>query len=84
LPIHTMRKGETVSLAGFRFFKYPINNVSMSFKTETSELFKGALPSVGALVPKKLDKKTSVMHVIKLNKAYACLSVGLLRLAPRT
>jgi hypothetical protein len=58
LPIHTMQKGETISLAGFRFFKHPINNVSMSFKTETGELFKAQMLSIGALVPTKLDKPT--------------------------
>lgn len=58
LPIHTMQKGEMVSLAGFRFFRHPIHDVTMSFKTETGELFKGTLSSIGALVPTKLDKKT--------------------------
>jgi len=65
LPIHTMRKGETVSLAGFRFFRYPINNVTLTFRTETNELFKGRLGSIGALVPTKPDKKTldDVKHI---------------------
>jgi hypothetical protein len=58
LRLHTMQKGETVSLAGFRFFRYLINNVTMNFKTETGELFKSKLSTIGALVPTKLDKKT--------------------------
>jgi hypothetical protein len=58
MPIHTMQKGEMVSLAGFRFFRYPINNVTLKFKTETGELFAGKLSTISALVPTKLDKKT--------------------------
>jgi hypothetical protein len=30
----------------------------MGFKTETGELFKIAMPSIGALVPTKIDKAT--------------------------
>lgn len=65
LPIRTMRRGETVTLAGFRFFKYPINNVGMNFRTETDELFKGTLSYISALVPTKIDKKTlgDVRHI---------------------
>lgn len=58
LPLHSMQKGETVHLAGFRFFRYPITNVSMSFRNEAGELFKGNMTSIGALVPTKLDKNT--------------------------
>lgn len=58
LPIHTMQKGEMVSLAGFRFFRYLINNVSMSFRTDTNELVKVQMSSIGALIPTKLDKVT--------------------------
>jgi hypothetical protein len=58
MPIHTMQKGERVSLAGFRFFRYPINNVTLKFKTETGELFAGKLSTISALVPTKIDKKT--------------------------
>lgn len=53
-----MQRGQTLQLAGFRFFRYPINNAILSFKTETGELFKGKPTSIGALVPTKLDKKT--------------------------
>lgn len=58
LPLRTMQKSEIVSLAGFRFFRHPINNVTMSFRAENGELYKGRLSSIGALVPTKLDKKT--------------------------
>ncbi len=58
LPLHTMQKGPSLQLAGFKFFRYAIPNASLSFKTETGELFKGVLSTMGALVPTKLDKKT--------------------------
>jgi len=47
-----------VALAGLRFFRYPINNVGMNFRTETGELFKTKLSNIAALVPTKLDKNT--------------------------
>ena len=58
MPIRTMQRGEMVSLAGFRFFRYPINNVTLKFKTETGELFTGKLSIINALIPTKIDKKT--------------------------
>jgi len=58
MPITKMRLGEIVSLAGFHFFNYPIKNVEMSFRTETDELFKVKLESIGSLIPTKLNKKT--------------------------
>jgi len=65
LPITRMRSGETVSLAGFHFFNHPIRNVNMSFGTETGELFKVSIPTIGSLIPTKLDKKTldEVKHI---------------------
>lgn len=58
MPITKMRLGEIVSLAGFHFFNHPIKNVEMSFRTETDELFKVKLESIGSLIPTKLNKKT--------------------------
>jgi len=58
MPIRTMQRGEMVSLAGFRFFRYPINNVTLKFKTETGELFTGKLAVIYALIPTKIDKNT--------------------------
>lgn len=57
LPIKTMQSGETVFLAGFRFFNHSIKNVRINFKTELGELLKINLPSIGALIPTKIDKK---------------------------
>ena len=52
-------------MAGFRFFNHPIKNVTMNFRTETDELFKVNLPTIGSLIPTKLDKKTinDVKHI---------------------
>jgi len=60
-----MQSGETVSLAGYRFFNHQIREATLSFRTETNELFKASLPSIGSLVPTKLDKKTmdDVKHI---------------------
>lgn len=58
MPIRTMQRGEMVSLAGFRLFRYPINNVTLKFKTETGELFTGKLSIINALIPTKIDKNT--------------------------
>ena len=65
LPITKMQSGETVSLAGYRFFNHQIRDATLSFRTETDELFKANLPSIGSLVPTKLDKKTmdDVKHI---------------------
>lgn len=57
LSIKTMQSGETVYLAGFRFFNHPIENVSINFKTELGQLLKINLPSIGVLIPTKIDKK---------------------------
>jgi len=53
-----MQSGETVSLAGHRFFNHPIKNVTMNFRTESDELFEVNLPTIGSLIPTKIDKKT--------------------------
>lgn len=58
MPIIKMQSGETVSLAGHRFFNHPIKNVTMNFRTESDELFRVNLPAIGSLIPTKLDKKT--------------------------
>jgi hypothetical protein len=57
LPITRMQSGETVSLAGFRFFNHPIKNVAMHFRTTTGEVKKIELSSVGSLIPTKIDKE---------------------------
>lgn len=58
LSIKTMQRGETVSLAGFRFFNYPIKSPTMYFKDEDGKLLKIELPSIGGLIPTKTDEKT--------------------------
>jgi len=65
LSIKTLQSGETVSLAGFRFFNHPIKDVTLNFKTEEGELLKINLPSIGALIPTKIDKNTlnEIIHI---------------------
>lgn len=65
LSLKTMQRGETVSLAGFRFFNYPLKEVTMFFKDENRNLLKIELPLMGALVPTKIDEKTldEVKHI---------------------
>jgi len=58
LPITRMQSGETVGLAGFRFFNHPIKNVTLNFRTEEGKRLEVSLPSIGALIPTKIDKKT--------------------------
>jgi len=58
MPITKMQSGETVSLAGHHFFNHPIKNVTLNFRTESDELFKVNLPTIGSLIPTKIDKKT--------------------------
>lgn len=57
LSIKTMRSGETVALAGFHFFNHTIKNVNINLKTELGELLKINLPSIGALIPTKINKQ---------------------------
>ncbi len=65
LSLKTMQRGETVSLAGSRFFNYTLKDVTMFFKDENGNLLKIELPSMGALVPTKIDEKTldEVKHI---------------------
>jgi hypothetical protein len=58
MPITKMQSGETVSLAGHRFFNHLIKRVTLNFRTESDELFKVNLPTIGSLIPTKFDKKT--------------------------
>jgi len=60
-----MQSGETVSLAGYRFFNHPIRNVIMNFRTESDELFKVNLPAIGSLIPTRIDPKTmdDIKHI---------------------
>lgn len=55
LSIKTMQSGETVLLAGYHFFNHQIRNVRLNFKTEQGELLKIDLPSIGALIPTKIN-----------------------------
>lgn len=57
LPLTKMQSGETVSLAGYRFFNHPLGSVIMNFRTETDELVEVSFSSMGALVPTKIDRK---------------------------
>jgi hypothetical protein len=68
LPITKMQSGETVLLAGFRFFNHPIKNVTMFFRTTTREAKKVELPSIGSLIPTKIDEKIlrDIKHIPSL------------------
>jgi hypothetical protein len=57
MPITKMQSGEIVSLAGYHFFNHPIRDATMNFRTESDELFKVNLPTIGSLIPTKIDKK---------------------------
>ena len=65
LPITKMRKGESVHLAGFHFFSFPIKNPSIRFRTEDAKSLKIDLPKIGVLIPTKISKKTlqDVKHI---------------------
>lgn len=65
MSINGMQSGEMVSLAGFRFFRHPIRNVTMNFRTEQDELLTVNVPEIGSLIPTKTDKKTmnQVKHI---------------------
>jgi len=52
-----MQKGESVSLAGFRFFKYNIQNASFTFKAIDGSSISFMVPNLGVLVPTKINKK---------------------------
>jgi len=65
LSIKTMQRGETVSLAGFRFFDFPIKEPTLYFRDQDGKLLKIDLPLIGALIPTKIDKTTldEVKHI---------------------
>jgi len=58
MAITKMQSGETVTLAGYRFFNHPIKDATMNFRTESDELFKVNLPTIGSLIPTRMDKRT--------------------------
>ena len=58
MAITKMQSGATVTLAGYRFFNHSIKDATMHFRTESDELFKVGLPTIGSLIPTKIDKKT--------------------------
>ncbi|MCJ7471095.1 hypothetical protein MUO74_11505 [Candidatus Bathyarchaeota archaeon] len=58
MAITKMQSGATVTLAGYRFFNHPIKDATMNFRMESDELFKVNLPTIGSLIPTKIDKKT--------------------------
>jgi len=57
LPIKSMRKGESVSLAGFRFLKYDLKNASFTFKTINGASISFEVQNLGVLIPTKIDRK---------------------------
>jgi len=65
LPIASMRKGETVLLAGFRFLNVPIQNVRLMFRTENAKSLSIEIPRLGVLIPTKIDKQMleDVKHI---------------------
>ena len=58
LPIRTMNKGTSVKLASFKFFKYPLNNMTFSFKTQCPLNVCYNVPDFGVLVPTKKGLQT--------------------------
>ena len=58
MAITKMQSGATVTLAGYRFFNHPIKDATMNFRTESDELFKVNLPTIGSLIPTRMDKRT--------------------------
>lgn len=52
-----MRKGESVSLAGFRFLKCSLGNASFTFKTIEDKSISFQVRNLGVLVPTKINKK---------------------------
>ena len=65
MAIRTMKSGGTVRLAGHRFINYKINKATLNFRTTEDELLTVRLPSIGALVPTKKNKKImdDVKHI---------------------
>lgn len=65
LPINSMRKGYSVKLAGFNFFKYPLNNTTFSFKTQCPKGKYFDVSDFGVLVPTKkgLMKNKFIMAI---------------------
>jgi len=57
LPIKKMRKGQSVGLAGLKFFRHNIGKASFTFKTQDDKSIALAVQDLGVLVPTKLDKK---------------------------
>lgn len=57
LPIKSMQKGLGVSLAGFRFFKHNLKNVSFTFKTADDGSISFQFQNLGVLVPTKINRK---------------------------
>lgn len=57
LPITKMRSGPSVGLAGHHFLNHPIKNVTIHFKAVEGESLEIVLPSLGVLVPTKIDEK---------------------------
>lgn len=52
-----MRKGQAVSLAGFRFFKYHVKKTTFTFKTKEDKSLCLEIPNFGILIPTKINKK---------------------------
>ena len=62
-----MRKGNPVSLAGFRFLRHQLPNSHLNFKMEDGQYFSVNM-SMGVLIPTKIDKKTlrDMQHIPSL------------------
>jgi len=51
-----MKKGETVSLAGYQFFRHPFGKATLTFRTEVGEIFRVELDPLYILVPTRTDR----------------------------
>jgi len=48
-----MHKGQSIRLAGFKFFKYPLNKMTFSSKTQCPSTVCFNVPDFGVLIPTK-------------------------------
>jgi len=65
VPIKSIRRGEPVSLAGFRFLKSKLGKASLTFRVSTENAIRLEVPNLGVLVPTKMSRKIlkDIQHI---------------------